>query len=201
MMEHTKIERGWDLSHVGKVAELYEMAFGAKFATAINCQQSRVLILSKSFVPSFSYVVMVDDKIAGIAGFHTNAGSLTGGLSFAGLIELLGVFKGVKAALIFGLLERQVKEHELLMDGIAVDEQFRGSGYGSQLLDAIIEHAKNNGYKSVRLDVIDSNTRAKKLYESKGFVATQTEYFPYLKWLLGFSGSTTMVYHFENDER
>ncbi|MDK2595595.1 GNAT family N-acetyltransferase [Pseudoalteromonas sp. P94(2023)] len=200
-MDHSKVERGWEPSHVGKVAELYEVAFGAKFAKAINCQQSRVLVLSKSFVPSFSYVVKVNDRIAGIAGFHTNEGSLTGGLSFAGLIELLGVIKGVRAALIFSLLERQVKKNELLMDGIAVDEQFRGGGYGSRLLDAIIEHAKNNGYQSVRLDVIDGNTRAKKLYESKGFVATQTEHYPYLKWLLGFSGSTTMVYHFENDER
>ncbi|MFQ3232131.1 MAG: hypothetical protein ACI9DO_003526, partial [Reinekea sp.] len=32
----------------------------------------------------------------------------------------------------------------------------------------------------------------KKLYERKGFKAVKTERFPYLRWLLGFSGSTTM---------
>jgi ribosomal protein S18 acetylase RimI-like enzyme len=80
------------------------------------------------------------------------------------------------------------------MDGIVVDSQFRGLGIGSKLLDAIIEYAGENEFETVRLDVIESNPRAKKLYESKGFVVTKKEYFPYLNSLIGFSSSETMVY-------
>ncbi|WP_414122566.1 GNAT family N-acetyltransferase [Vreelandella titanicae] len=79
------------------------------------------------------------------------------------------------------------------MDGIAVDSRFRGRGIGSRLLDSIIAHAVDNGFETIRLDVIDSNPRARRLYESKGFIAVNEEHFPYLKWLIGFSGSTTMV--------
>ncbi len=79
------------------------------------------------------------------------------------------------------------------MDGIVVDGEARGKGIGSMLLDQIIDYAKEHKFKSIRLDVIDSNPRAQKLYETKGFVASSVESFPYLKWLIGFSGSTTMI--------
>jgi len=83
--------------------------------------------------------------------------------------------------------------------GIAVDSRCRGQGIGSKLLDQIIQYALENRFETVRLDVIDSNPRAKKLYESKGFVAIKSESYPYLKWLIGFSGSTTMELNIERN--
>ncbi len=79
------------------------------------------------------------------------------------------------------------------MDDIAVDSGFRGQGVGSLLLDHIVNYAKSNGFSSVRLDVIDRNPRARKLCESKGFVAVKVARFLYLKWLVGFSGVTTRL--------
>jgi ribosomal protein S18 acetylase RimI-like enzyme len=78
------------------------------------------------------------------------------------------------------------------MDGIAVHCAYRGQGIGNTLIDKIICHATDLGLKSIRLDVIDTNPKAQKLYEKKGFRAIKTEQFPYLKWLLGFSSNTTM---------
>ena len=49
------------------------------------------------------------------------------------------------------------------------------------------------GYGWVRLDVIDSNWRARALYERQGFLATRTESLGLLRLLFGFSASTTMV--------
>lgn len=109
-----------------------------------------------------------------------------------GLIDHLGLFYGLWACAVFSLFEREPAKGELVMDGIAVANDCRGQGVGSLLLDYLINYAKNNGFCSVRLDVIDSNSRARKLYESKGFVAVNTEFFPYLKWLIGFLGVTTM---------
>lgn len=191
-MENIDIRKGWDTRDSSAVAELYEEAFGRKFAAAISDRQKRVEILSKSFVPDFSYAVYVDDKIAGLAGFQTRDGSLTGGLGLSGLIRELGLVKGVWAGLVLALLERQPKSGELVMGGIVVDTQYRSCGLGSRLLDVIVAYAADNGFHSVRLDVINSNPRARKLYEAKGFVTIKEEYFPYLKWLIGFSGSATM---------
>ena len=192
-MEIINIQKGWNIQKSQLVAELYEEAFGLKFSVAISSKQKRIDILSKCFVPDFSYSVMVNGKIVGLAGFQTKNGSLTGGMNLNGLIDELGLFKGAWAGLVLSLFERQPIKRELLMDGIVVDDDFRGLGLGSSLLDRIVLHARENDFDTVRLDVIDNNPRAKKLYESKGFIATKTEYFPYLKWLIGFSGSTTMI--------
>ncbi|MCF2860031.1 GNAT family N-acetyltransferase [Pseudoalteromonas sp. SMS1] len=188
------LKQGWDAYHSKTVAALYETAFGTKFSAAIRDRRERIAVFDKCFLPEYSYAASVDDVIVGIAGFQTQDGALTGGLGFYGLIECLGLFNGLKAALIFSLFERKASRKELLLDGIAVNEKFRGLGIGSQLLDAVIAHAIKHNYQSVRLDVINSNLKARKLYEAKGFVATKSEYYPYLKWLVGFSGSTTMIY-------
>ncbi|MGQ7288268.1 GNAT family N-acetyltransferase [Vreelandella venusta] len=187
------IQEGFNLEKAGSVARLYEEAFGAKFASAIPDKAQRIKLLSHCFVPEFSFTANFEDEVIGLAGFQQANGSLTGGIGMKQLIGELGLIKGLWACLVFSLFERKPKARELVMDGIAVDSRFRGQGIGSILLDSIIAHAVDNGFKTVRLDVIDSNPRAKKLYESKGFVATKHDDFPYLKWLIGFSGSTTMV--------
>lgn len=187
------IQKGFNLEKAGPVAKLYEEAFGAKFASAIPDKAQRIKLLSHCFVPEFSYTAIFEDEVIGLAGFQQAYGSLTGGIGIQQLIGELGLIKGLWACLVFSLFERKPKAQELMMDGVAVDSRFRGQGIGSRLLDSIIAHAMDNGFETVRLDVIDSNPRAKKLYESKGFVAAKHDYFPYLKWLVGFTGSTTMV--------
>ncbi|USD64062.1 GNAT family N-acetyltransferase [Vibrio sp. SCSIO 43136] len=192
-MKDISIEQGWSRVHAIKVAQLYEEAFGRKFLLAIPSRAQRIEILAKSFQPDFSFVAIKDGRIVGLAGFNVTSGSLTGGIDAQGLINHLGLWSGLRACAIFGLYERAASKNQLVMDGIAVESDSRGAGIGSLLLDAIIAYATQEGYQSVRLDVIDSNPRAKRLYETKGFVATKVEHFPYLKWLLGFSGSTTML--------
>ncbi len=186
------IQQGWDIEKAQSVAVLYEEAFGAKFSRVIPNKSSRIEVLSMGFLPEFSFSAMANNEVMGIAGFHVADGSLTGGMGASQLIEHLGFFHGLRACALFSLFERTPKEKELVMDGIAVSSLCRGQGIGSRLLDQIIQYAVENHFETVRLDVIDSNPRAKKLYESKGFVAVATESYPYLKWLIGFSGSTTM---------
>ena len=186
------IQRGLPESDRDCAAQLYDEAFGPKFSVAIKSDQERLTILKSCFDPEFAFVAMHNDGLVGIAGFHTTEGSLTGGMTYKELVSKLGRIKGIWAALIFSLYERKPAPGELLMDGIAVRSDFRGQGIGSKLLDEIAKYASENKYKKVRLDVIDINPRAKKLYEKKGFKAVKTENFPYFRWLLGFSSSTTM---------
>ncbi|WP_046004465.1 GNAT family N-acetyltransferase [Pseudoalteromonas rubra] len=187
-----KFERGWDIKHAQSIAKLYDQAFGSKFSHAIPDKAKRVAVLQNCFIPRYSFVALHNDTPIGIAGFSDGYGALTGGLGIIGLIKHLGLPGGIRAGLLFSLYERQPDLNGLVMDGIAVQEAYRGQGIGAQLLDCIVTHAQRHKYSSVRLDVIDRNARARKLYEAKGFVAVKTEHFPYLNWLLGFSGSTTM---------
>ena len=57
-----------------------------------------------------------------------------------------------------------------------------------------MEYAKENDYEKIRLDVIDTNPDARRLYERLGFVAERTNNFEGLRPVLGFGASTTMIY-------
>jgi GNAT superfamily N-acetyltransferase len=96
---------------------------------------------------------------------------------------------------ILALLERDVKPGILLMDGIFATTAARGKGVGTLLLQSNKAEAKRRDAHSVRLDVIDSNPRARALYERQGFVAQDTHSIGPLRHLFGFSKATTMVFH------
>lgn len=92
------------------------------------------------------------------------------------------------------LLGRSAPPRTLQMDGIAVQAERRGEGVGSLLLSAIVAVAHDHGMPTVRLDVIDTNPGAERLYRRFGFSAVRTERVPYLRRLYGFSAATTMEY-------
>jgi ribosomal protein S18 acetylase RimI-like enzyme len=91
------------------------------------------------------------------------------------------------------LLSREVDNDRFLLDGLCVDPAARGTGVGTALLVAITEEARARGYRGVRLDVVDTNPRARALYEREGFVALRTVEMGPLRHLFGFARSTTMI--------
>ncbi|BEU03949.1 hypothetical protein OAG1_27490 [Agarivorans sp. OAG1] len=188
------VQQGWPEHHRKTVAALYEQAFGQKFHLAVPNQQLRIALLAQSFKPEYALSVIDQGCLVAVAGFQTPKAGFTSGIGWQGLVDLLGYVKGAWAALVFSLFERKPSQHTMVMDGIAVAEEYRGKGLGSMLLDGIIHQAQEQGFSKVRLDVIDSNPRAKKLYLAKGFKQVKREYYPYLNWLLGFSGSSTLEY-------
>ena len=174
---------------------LYEEAFGKKISVAIGEDSERRKVLSNCFILEYAISALKNDQLVGIAGIHTQKGSLTGGIGYKELISQLGFIKGNKAALVLSLYEREPKEGELVMDGISVHPSYRGKGIGGMLLDKVKEYALSEGLNRVRLDVIDINPRAKALYERKGFKVVKKEKFPYLRSILGFGGSETMIFN------
>lgn len=52
---------------------------------------------------------------------------------------------------------------------LAIATSLQGKGLGKQIVEFCIERAKQLGYKAIRLDVVPTNTPAKKLYEKCGF--------------------------------
>lgn len=77
------------------------------------------------------------------------------------------------------------------MDGIAVAPDVRGRGVGGLLIEEVAAVAAEQDCREIRLDVIDTNPRARALYERRGFTAVRTEHTPYLRRLL-FGAVTTM---------
>ena len=185
--------RGFDDSQRLAAAQIYDAAFGAKLSLAIADGGARKLILAESFDPARAITAECNGELAGLAGFDDGGGSLTGAISFALLRRRLGLPRALRAILMFAFFQRRRKQGELLMDGIAVAEQWRGKGVGGRLLDELAQHAADNGFNRVRLDVINTNPAAQRLYEKKGYVVATRASFRWLSRWLGFSGSATMI--------
>lgn len=60
------------------------------------------------------------------------------------------------------------KGEVLHLEDLIVSKKCRGKGLGTQLLDAVVKHAKQIGVKRVSWEVLDWNDPAIEFYESKG---------------------------------
>lgn len=184
---------------IAAAAELYETAFGSKFFQSVPSRSDRLELIQKGFNSDFAFTAYDGEKLVGLTGYKTTKGNLTDGITFDKVIKKLGWLQGLWASLIFSLYDRKPVPGQLVMDGISVHADYRGQGIGTQLLQYIVDYAKEQGYQRVRLDVIDINPAAKKLYTRFGFKAVKEEKFPFLKPLLGFGGATTMEYTCSHD--
>ena len=82
---------------------------------------------------------------------------------------------------------------ELNIQALAVRRGMRCRGIGAQLIAAAEEHAAVSGYDLVSLEVVDSNPRAKRLYERVGFSQQRTSSTWPFTLRAGFRGYDYMV--------
>ena len=177
------------------IAELYWQAFGAKLNSVLG-----PTLLAHSFLidvldPKFGLVARdTGGRILGVAGYKTNEGALVGG-GVSDMTRHYGFLGTLWRVPLLLVLEREVEEGLLLMDGICVTEAARGRGIGSALLEAIKSHATDMKLDAVRLDVIDSNPRARALYQREGFVEEGDTNMGPLQSVFGFRSAKRMVWH------
>lgn len=60
-------------------------------------------------------------------------------------------------------------EPNIYIDSLAVSDQAEGLGIGSRLLERVEEIAQEQGIKILSLQVVGTNTRARRLYQKMGF--------------------------------
>lgn len=182
--------------HKEEVARLYALAFKTKFLKILgNPEEVAQFFKDKINTTRAISAISKDNELLGISGFQLGGTSLTN-IKFATFIKKYGIIIGTFKALIFMLIfyRKPDNKKQLLMDGIVVKEGNRGKGIGKQLFDELEKFAIQNNMTSIKLDVIDENPKAKKLYESIGFVPTKYRKIPtFIYRLIGVSGVTTMV--------
>lgn len=188
------ISKGFSDAERPQVAALYWEAFAAKLRFVMGPDRTGLRFIAGALNPDFALVARnKDGAILGLAGFKTTDGSLVGG-SFMDLARVYGFISTLWRAPLLSLVERDLKDGILLMDGICVAKEARGMGLGTALLDAIKEEAIAQGLQAVRLDVIDSNARARALYSRQGFEAVGQDHTGPFRYVFGFQSSTKMLW-------
>ena len=68
---------------------------------------------------------------------------------------------------------RRMEDGVCEMKRLYVRPEFRGSGIGTALAESVVCHARETGYKIMRLDTVSSMHKAQSIYKSLGFVDTK----------------------------
>jgi ribosomal protein S18 acetylase RimI-like enzyme len=187
------VQRGLPESLRADAARLYWEAFGGKLGRVLGPEARAMRFFGRVIRADHAFVALDDQgALIGLAGFKTPDGSFAGG-SAADLTAIYGTFGAAWRGALLWALSRDVDNDRFLLDGICVAETARGQGVGSALIDRICAEGLRRGYLAVRLDVVDSNDRARALYQRLGFVPVHTERMGFLRHVFGFSAATTMI--------
>ena len=187
------IRFGLPEDHRAEAAALYWQAFGSKLGRVLGPEPMALRFLQRVMRADHCLTAMDDDgRLLGLAGLKTPAASFAGG-SLADLRSVYGLVGGFWRGFLLQLLGREVDNQRFLLDGLCVSDQARGQGVGTALLEAVVAEARQRGYRAVRLDVVDTNPRARALYERRGFVLDRTAGIGPLRLVFGFRAAHTMV--------
>lgn len=194
------IQSGVRPEHVSLAAGYFWQAFQGKLGSTLGPTAKAEAFLSAAIAPNFAMsAVGAEGQLLGIAGYKTPQGGFVDG-GMRDLQKVYGFLGGLWRGLFLGVLERDCEDGVLLMDGIFVGENARGQGVGQALLKAIVEEARSQGLDAVRLDVIDTNPRARQLYERFGFKAIGIQHLGPLRHIFKFRSATKMLFTLPTDQ-
>lgn len=175
-----------------RVAALYADAFRAKLRPALGDGPLVLAVLADTLREDRALCAVRDGKVVGVLGFHAGQDGAFD-IRHRHLASVCSGWSAWLRLLLLAPLDRHARDGELLLDGVCVGASVRGRGIGTALLTAAVDLARDRAATSVRLSVIDSNPRARALYERLGFTAVRTERTGLLRGLYGFASVTEMV--------
>lgn len=187
------VAKGFPASQRAQAAALYWEAFGGKLGTVLGPENRALRFIAETLRPDHCFTATdPEGRLLGIAGFKSPEGAFVGNAP-DGMRAVYGRIGAAWRGVALWMLSHEVDNHRFLVDGIAVTRSARGHGIGSALLRALCDEGRARGYGSIRLEVIDSNWRARALYERQGFMPLRTENLGLLRHVFGFAAATTMV--------
>lgn len=140
------------------------------FITQIGEEQTVALLAEAITYPKYRYgyargiVNEVDGEVAGVAFGYPFSEEASIDAPLAAVLKKHSINQQIKL-----FIDPETFSNEWYLDTICVDKKYQGQGIGTQLLDALPELAKRDGYRVIGLNVDQGNPHARRLYERKGF--------------------------------
>jgi ribosomal protein S18 acetylase RimI-like enzyme len=191
MVEATHIEKGrLEDRHRGDLAYIVCEAFPIKVAALKVSRERAVETLLDSIDWDAAFYAYRGERLVGVAGIFTRAQRFLS-FGFPDLRRRFGLLRALFFQLILGFEGRPAAD-EFRIETLAVAAEVRGQGIGTRLLTEAERYAREHGYAVLSLDVVDTNLRARQLYERLGFREIRTEHYGCLTRRAGFTGSFHM---------
>ncbi len=176
-----------------EAAALYWQAFGGKLGRVMGPELRALRFLERVIRPDHVLVALAEDgRLLGLAGFKSPEGGFASGEP-EDLRALYGRMGALWRVRLIQALEQEVDNDRFLLDGICVAREARGLGIGAALLAAFCAEGRRRGYMAARLDVVDTNGRARALYEREGFRVERIDDIGLLRFAFGFRRAYAMV--------
>lgn len=71
----------------------------------------------------------------------------------------------------FSALSKCLWNNISIIEGMAIDKKFQNRGFGKNLLDFVVKHAKHRGDRFITVQTATWNKKGIKFYEREGFVS------------------------------
>ena len=190
------IQLQWGLPNYLRLAaaSLIYDTFVKKYQYTLGPRKKGIQFLANSFRAEYGLVAFSDGEFVGIAGAKNNEGELID-VRFSRWIRTYNI-RAIRSFVIgFPFWFEKKAPGTLTVSNISVKDTFRGQGIGSLILQEFMRYGTAQGYRVLTLEVINSNVRAKALYQRLGFRITNYSsiLFPW-RHLLGFTGVYEMSY-------
>jgi ribosomal protein S18 acetylase RimI-like enzyme len=165
--------------------------FRSQIGWLFGSQEKAITLLEHSFNLELGVTAQMQGQLVGIVGLkYANRPFFQ--FERSRCIQELGLLRGLLAFLIFNNLSvHQILPDEMYIAVLVVAPSMRGKGIGNLLMQAAFEIAQQNQCSAVVLDVANTNSDARRLYERLGFKLMRVIEFRYLpKWIS--TGTTIM---------
>lgn len=189
-----RLQWGVPNKHRVSAAKLIYDTFERKFRYTFGPRHKGVLLIAHSLRSEYGLIVLREDELVGICGAKDSKGELIQ-VQWNSWLRTYH-FRVLKTMMIGSLLWfRRAQPTVLWIDTLSVAKSARSQGIGTQIIQEFIRIGKERGYTAVKLEVINSNIRAKMLYSRLGFDITHYTNVP-RPWshLLGFTGVYQMTH-------
>ena len=193
-----RISRSLAPEHRATAIDIFQDAFGSKLRQALPSAEQRQAFVDATLVADRCVTASDGETVLGLAGLKAAAGRYQGGvldgdtLGLGEMRRLFGLTGMIRAAVVLGFIDHKAEPGELYSDFLAVSTAARGRGIGTKLLDADAAIGHEDGFRWVRLDVIDTNPRAQALYEREGYTVIKEQKLGFVGRLVGFDAAYTM---------
>ena len=180
-----------------RVAQIFYETFQDKLKRIFGNKQKFESLIASSLRDDRILVAIIDEVVVGFAGLHYHKKTYSDP-SFSQIVKIFGLT--TIRALLFLIVSsfNKPKPHQLHLDTLAVSTEEQGKGIGTRLLQSTIDLARTQNISQIKLEVIQTNQKAKKLYEKIGFKTAKVTNIPYpFSYLIGFRSFDEMHYNLQ----